>query len=252
MYFLAEGSASSLHPMMSTLPKHVDGRKTLLFPERGIAKWFYESGIAEKNVIEWAGRTFGHPDKIFLDIGAHVGTYAWSIAPKFKHTYAFECNPKVFCYLAANIALHDLTDTITPIHVGLGDKPGRLPLIVRSEDGGGNGVKKLTDGDVGGKEVEIRTLDSYGLINIGFIKIDVEGFEKEVLLGARETLKASGYPPILFESWGQWKEKEGVPAMQIRTDLFETFIELGYRLEPVDGAQDTFLATYSISASISD
>jgi len=100
--------------------------------------------------------------------------------------------------------------------------------------------------------VEIRTLDSYGLINIGFIKIDVEGFEKEVLLGARETLKASGYPPILFESWGQWKEKEGVPAMQIRTDLFETFIELGYRLEPVDGAQDTFLATYSISASISD
>jgi len=31
--------------------------------------------------------------------------------------------------------------------------------------------------------------------------------------------------------------------MQIRTELFETFIELGYRLEPVEGAQDTFLAT---------
>ena len=238
--------------MMSTLPKHVDGRKTLLFPEHGIAKWFYESGIAEKTVIEWAGRTFGHPDKIFLDIGAHVGTYAWSIGSQFKHTYAFECNPKVFCYLAANIALHDLTDAITPVHVGLGDKPGRLPLIVRSEDGGGNGVKILTDRDVGGKEVEIRTLDSYGLTDIGFIKIDVEGFEKEVLLGARGTLKASGYPPILFESWGQWKEKEGVPAMQIRTELFETFIEVGYRLEPVDGAQDTFLATHSNSASMSD
>lgn len=243
MYYIAEDSANSKEPVFTKIAPCVGGHQTLFFPERGIARWFYEAGIAEKSVIEWAGETFANPDKIFLDIGAHVGTYAWSLAPKFKHTYAFECNPKVFCYLAANIALQDMTSIITPVHIGLGDEAKTLPLIVRSEDGGGNGVKQLKEGEVGGQEVTIRTLDSYWYSNIGFIKIDVEGFEKEVLLGARETLRASGYPPILFESWGAWKEKEGVPAMQIRTELFETLIAMGYQIQTVEGAQDTFLAT---------
>ena len=245
MYYLAEGSADSKEPVFTQLAPSVGGRKTLFFPERGIAKWFYEAGIAEKNVIE-SGAMFGNPDKIFLDIGAHVGTYAWSLAPKFKHTYAFECNPKVFCYLAANIALQDMADKITPVLVGLGDEAKKVPLIVRSEDGGGNGVKKLKEGEIGtGPDVMIRSLDSFWLSNIGFIKMDVEGFEKEVLIGAKETLRASEYPPILFESWGAWKEKEGVPAMQIRTELFETLIGMGYQIESVEGAQDTFLATVS-------
>jgi len=243
MYFFAEGSASSDHPTMLELPANLHGRKTMFFPERGVAKWFYESGIAERGVIDWAAQ-FADPSKVFLDIGAHVGTYAWSLAPKFEHTYAFECNPKVFCYLAANVALHNLTDKITPIPIGLGDKPDLLPLIVRSEDGGGNGVKKLKEEENTSKiQVEIRTLDSYNLSNIGFIKIDVEGFEKEVLLGAQETLRASGYPPILFESWGAWKEAEGVPAIQIRTELLDTFRKMGYRVQQIEGAQDTFLAT---------
>ena len=49
--------------------------------------------------------------------------------------------------------------------------------------------------------------------------MDVEGFEKEVLMGALQTLKRCNYPNILFECWGEWKEREGVPAIKIKKEL---------------------------------
>jgi hypothetical protein len=47
-------------------------------------------------------------------------------------------------------------------------------------------------------DVEIRTLDDFGLMNVRFIKADVEGSEREVLDGARATL-ARDRPIILLE-----------------------------------------------------
>jgi hypothetical protein len=92
----------------------------------------------------------------------------------------------------------------------------------------------------------MRRLDSFGLKDIGFIKIDVEGFEKEVLLGALETLKENNYPKILFESWGDWKEREGVPARAIREDLFRFLESLNYKIIQISGATDMYLASFSV------
>lgn len=219
----------------------------MFFPERSTGKWFYESGMAERGVINWVSETFIKPDAVFLDIGAHVGTYSMVCAKKALHTYSFECSPRTFCYLAANIALHKLEYKVTPISSALGDHNGTVNYFIRTEDGGGNGVKYLSDADSTTKKVsvELKTLDSFGLTNIGFIKIDVEGFEKEVLMGAKETLQKSNYPPILFECWGEWKEREGVPANEIRNSLFEYVRGIGYTIQPVVNALDTWLALKS-------
>ena len=77
---------------------------------------------------------------------------------------------------------------------------------------------------------------------IGFIKLDVEGAEREVLLGTANTLQRNNRPPILFESWGAWKESEGVQARQLRGGLFGTLTDLGYAVVEVAGCPDTFLA----------
>ncbi len=254
MYFLREGSATTAEPHFERLPQPApkkEDNQLLFFPEKSVAKWFYEAGMAEKPLINWVCDTFITPEKNFVDIGAHIGTYSWTCGKKAAHTYAFECSPKTFCYLAANVALHCLEERVSPYPYALGSTEGHIDYYVRSQDGGGNGVKVLSPADAAARRIKIplKTLDSFGLSNIGFIKIDVEGFEKEVLQGAQETLKASGYPTILFESWGDWKAAEGVDAAGIRGELFAYLDSIGYSVRPVKNVRDMYLAEYKGAAA---
>ena len=249
MYLLREGSASTNEPLFLRIPRppaEYNAPQTLFFPEQSVAKWFYEAGIAERSLINWVADTFISPDKVFVDIGAHVGTYAWTCGKKAQHTYAFVCSPKTFCYLAANVALQGLEERVSVYPFALAATEGHMGYYIRSEDGGGNGVKFLSEADKKVKVLKVpaKTLDSFGLTNVGFIKIDVEGFEKDVLEGARDTLLRNGYPKILFECWGDWKEREGVSAKKIKDDLFSYLIGLGYKLQPISGYPDMFLAVY--------
>lgn len=249
MFFLKEGSCNTGQPLFAKLPEPSDNPKEnhyLFFPERQTGKWFYEAGMAEKPLILWCLENFITPEKEFVDIGAHVGTYSIICGKTAKKTHAFECSPKTFCYLAANLALHELTSKVQPWNFALGDKEGTIDYYVRSEDGGGNGVKSVKPSDSGCQtiKVQMRTLDSFGLTNIGFIKLDVEGFETEVLKGGLETLKNNGYPTILFESWGDWRSAEGIDVKQLRAELFDFIKSLGYKIITVAGVNDTFLASY--------
>jgi hypothetical protein len=83
------------------------------------------------------------------------------------------------------------------------------------------------------ERVEVRTLDSYGIQNIAFIKMDVEGNELSVLKGARETIVRSGNPKILFESNGGHDP-----------ELFGYITDtLGYaKIVPINGMANMFLA----------
>ncbi len=214
----------------------------MFFPEAKTAMWMFEA------LIHWVRDTLVSPDRVFVDIGAHVGTYALVCGKKARATHAFECGPQTFCYLAANIALHGLTAKVTLHSCALGACAGTAPYYVRSADGGGNGVKALTESDASTTpscvSVPVATLDSFALENVGCVKIDVEGFEKDVLVGAQATLRRSGFPPIVFESWGSWKDGEGVPATALRAELFAYLVSTGYQVQPLTGACDMFLATH--------
>jgi hypothetical protein len=72
----------------------------------------------------------------------------------------------------------------------------------------------------------VERLDSYSLNDIGFIKIDVEGHELQVLKGATETLKENNYPPILFESW----PANNTTNTTLKDNLFQYLFELGYKI----------------------
>ena len=249
MYLLKEGSSNDKDTLFVTLPSPsatMNDKQLLFFPEKGVAKWFYESGMAERNLTQWIHDTMISSEKAFVDIGAHVGTFTWTCGKKAAHTYSFECSPKTFCYLAANIALHNLEYNVSLFNVALGNEEKQIDYIIRSEDGGGNGVKHLSVQDDRLRKVPIpmKRLDSFCLQNIGLIKMDVEGFEKEVLQGSLQTLRNSDYPPIIFESWGDYKETEGVPAKQIRMDLFRFLESIGYQIVQLSGVQDMYLATY--------
>jgi len=51
------------------------------------------------------------------------------------------------------------------------------------------------------QKIMLYTLDSLRISDVRLIKIDVEGMELDVLMGAMDTIKNNNYPPILFEAW---------------------------------------------------
>jgi FkbM family methyltransferase len=127
-------------------------------------------------------------DRMAIDIGANKGVYTHLLARLCQSVEAFEPNPKIYRILTRalprNVVAHD---------VALSDRVGTAELIVPLYSGGFSNQHaslspKKRDATSGIVRVSQRTLDSYGFHNVGFIKIDVEGFEAAVLTGARETI----------------------------------------------------------------
>jgi FkbM family methyltransferase len=244
MYYLKTRSLGTDTPIYQKLE---GGDDTFFFPEARVAKDYAMTGLYEQSIIQWACDTFVHPGKDVLDIGAHCGIYTVEMAKK-THVHAFECSPRSFTYLCANLALRNIQSNVTPYRVALGNAVGRASYYVRDpKDGGGNGIipfdydRQRSTPTI---SVPMATLDSFELSNIGFIKLDVEGAEQQVLEGGVETLRRNGYPKILFESWRPAQETLGFSAIALRTSLFAFLESLGYHIVPVQGWDEMFLAEH--------
>lgn len=127
-------------------------------------------------------------DRIALDIGANKGVYSHLLARLCRGVEAFEPNPKIYRILNRTLPRNVVTH-----QVALSDRVGTAELIVPMYGSGfSNQTASLNprkrDDRARIVRVAQRTLDSYGFSNVGFIKIDVEGFEAAVLAGGRETI----------------------------------------------------------------
>ena len=174
-------------------------------------------------------------DKVFLDIGAHTGTYAVSLASYCKHVYCFEPQKMTYYALCGSVALSNI-DNITCFKSGLGsiDQIGQRSLKIVSNDGGGSSIHAET-GVLREEAIQINTLDNFQLSDIGFIKMDVEENELHVLKGATDTLRRSNYPKILFES--------NPDSGEVSRDLFSYLTDvLNYRIVQIGGSSNMYLA----------
>jgi len=241
MYLIKEKSYNSNFPIYMKL---YNDDNSMFIPEARVARDYFNTGFYERGYIDWVIENFVFGDKNIIDIGAHIGWYSVAFAKKANHVYSFECSPKSFNYLCANIALNNVDYKITKYNCALSNEFGTTNFYIRDpNDGGGNGISKFEYDNIHNTPhitVEKNTLDSYNLTNIGFIKIDVEGHEKEVLEGSVETIKRNNYPKILFESWDENHEKNNYPAIKLQKELFNFITSLGYKIIKI--GQDMYLA----------
>ena len=155
------------------------------------------------------------------------------LASKCKQVYSFEPQKMTYYALCGSIALSNLNNVIC-IQSGLGshEQVGKITLNIISDDGGGSTVHVPENKTIlRTEDININTLDSFNLNNIGFIKMDVEDNELFVLKGAVETLKLSNYPRILFEM-----NKQNNELVNYLTQY------LKYRIIRVSGYPNMYLA----------
>jgi len=193
------------------------------------------NGLYEKNLIEWC-KQFCSKDKNMLDIGAHSGTYTISLADNCKHVYSFEPQQMTYYALCGSVVLSNIKN-VTCINYGLGsvDQIGKQRLNIVSLDGGGSSIHNDNNNNIlKTEEIEIRTLDSFNLDNIGFIKLDVEENEYQTLQSALNTLKKSNYPIILFE------------MNTINNELIEFLKNLNYDIINISNYSNMYLASNKI------
>lgn len=203
--------------------------KVYILPKNNI--YYYTcNGLCEKNLIEWC-KQFCDKDKNILDIGAHTGTYTISLADHCNHVYSFEPQKYTYYSLCGSVVLSNIKN-VTCINYGLGSEEqiGKQMLKIISPDGGGSSIHNSNNTVLQTEEIEIKTLDSFNIENVSFIKIDVEDNELHVLLSSQNTLQKSNYPKILFE-------------MNIENKNLLDFLEgLNYNIIKIGGCENMFLA----------
>ena len=123
---------------------------------------------------------------LFLDIGANVGSYSVLIGREVgADILAVEPVPSTFARLQSNLELNGINKN-SALCIGIGSGMGEL--IFSSDLDTVNHV--LKDSEQGGIKVSVRPLDQ--IVTAGkwkFMKLDVEGYEMEVINGGVETLK---------------------------------------------------------------
>lgn len=177
--------------------------------DEAVSKWIAQDGYWEPYVTEKMARLMNSMKiKVAADVGAFIGYYSFLYhylgAEKI---YALEPNKVSFGYLEDNVLSNRLLGVIEPLNVAAGKKLGEVSVSNFADPG--SSVFEVTDGN---PSVKMITLDYLfeGKEYPDLIKIDAEGSEYDIILGARKILESGkvkilhielargrGYDPII-------------------------------------------------------
>src|SRR5918995_6449124 len=146
---------------------------------------------------------------IVIDIGAHIGLYTIISSKRVGangKVVAIEADPSNFEMLNSNIKLNQLTN-VTPLNYAVYSKETKIKLYLPGEESGYTMHHSIMSNRARTEdkfvEVNANTLDyilqSKGITDVNWVKIDVEGAEFEVLKGATNVLSKSKDIALLIE-----------------------------------------------------
>jgi FkbM family methyltransferase len=175
-----------------------------------VGRSFHEYGEFSEGEVE-VFRSALRPGDVALDIGANLGAHTIPMARLVGPTgfvFAFEPQRILFNVLCGNTALNELTNVkVFPLALGRASGQTRVMPV---DYGGANNFGGISLGGERGEAVPVATLDDIGLPKLRFIKLDVEGMELEVLLGAKATLARDR--PILYVENDRLEKSEALVA----------------------------------------
>jgi FkbM family methyltransferase len=138
-------------------------------------------------------------DQLFVDVGANVGVYTVLAAGVVgAQVISIEPVPLTFNKLCANLRANNIVDKVIPHNIGVARQEGTLRFT--ADQDAMNHVVKDDAWQGPSIQVPVSTLDAILMDRSPtLIKLDVEGWESEVLAGATSTLCSSSLLGLIVE-----------------------------------------------------
>lgn len=137
-------------------------------------------------------------DGAFLDVGAHIGYYSLYMSGRSTFVYSFEPDPRVRRYLLDNVLDNNKIEVV-PCAVGDSVGVARFEL---GQDAALSHLLSESDKSLNVVEVDVVTIDVFVLgrgVEVEAIKIDAEGYDFKIIMGAR-TVLVNQRPIVLTEA----------------------------------------------------
>lgn len=181
-------------------------------------------------------KKFINKNSIVLDIGANSGHHSLFFSKFSKKVYSFEPYKKVFDILNDRIEYNNIKNII-PYNFGLGKVDGFMDFFASGNFNQGMGSFVDGDNKISVGKLAIKNGSDFVLNNIkeniDFIKIDVEGMERDVILGLKKIINKDK-PVIFMEANSEFQNDEATIK-----DVFS-----GYRIYFLD-ANNPFLLFFN-------
>jgi FkbM family methyltransferase len=150
--------------------------------------------------------------RICIDIGANVGLWSCDLVKSFDHVIAFEpVTEFIECFkknvTGSNYTMHQMA---------LGRTESFIEMNIVQ---GNTGHTHIDQSSIGRGTIPLKTLDSFNLTNVDMIKIDVEGFEGEILAGAMKTIEQNKPVLVIEQQKHEYQnDMNETPAIKILQD----------------------------------
>ncbi|MBV6521228.1 MAG: hypothetical protein MNPFHGCM_01361 [Gemmatimonadaceae bacterium] len=205
--------------------------------QAGMLGDFSRGQLYESETSNFLGNVL-RPGDTFIDIGAHVGYFsllASALVGEQGRVYAFEPERDNFDHLVEHIALNSAYNVI-PLHMAVGAAPAVADFFVNADNDGGHALWEVgrhpfnerSRHSPRTRKVPMTSLDhlfaGQDLGSLKAIKIDAEGAEMAILVGARKLLTRYGIPFIVAEVNRFGLESMGASERLLRG----TMSEIGY------------------------
>lgn len=222
---------------------------------------FYKPEVKDGEKLKWKGETFQIPKiisnscddflvtlalvqysipeckveegDIVFDVGAHVGFFSYhALSRGAREVHAFEPNPFCFEYLKKHAEIWD-KERMKVYNLALSSYNGESDFFI-PKNAKNSGWSRLYGSEESHLKVRVKvmTIDDFvkekEIEKVDFIKIDTEGSEREILLGAKETIRKFR-PKIVVSAYHKPDDKKVIPKIvkSIRDDYKFKLVDKG-------------------------